>query len=72
MVILLCLAQTLEGANLNNTKLPNINLRQANLENTQLQNVDCTQCRVAGAIFTDACGLTTELGQWLKDNNAEH
>lgn len=51
-------------------KLINTDLRQANLEHSQLKRVDLSQCRVEGAIFTDAIGLTEDQRLWLKENGA--
>ena len=60
----------LSGAILNGAKLFNTDLQQANLENTQLKNVDFSQCRVAGAIFANAEGLSRSQKRWLKNNGA--
>ena len=62
--------KNISRAVLNGAKLLNTDLRQANFENAQLQNVDFSQCRVTGAVFTNAKGLTQVQKRWLKDNGA--
>ena len=60
----------MEGTILQEAKLLNTDLRQANLKYSQLAEVDFSQCRVEGAVFTDAMGLSRKQKLWLKANGA--
>ena len=64
------LSANLEGAKLIDIKLTNVNLQDANLEQTTWQNVVFDRCKVDGAVFSDAKGLTDEQKQWLRKNGA--
>ncbi|WP_445244167.1 pentapeptide repeat-containing protein [Microcoleus sp. OTE_8_concoct_300] len=54
-----------EGAVLRDTNLVKSELRQTNLQDTQLIGSDYSGCRLKGACFTDAEGLTCQQKQWL-------
>ena len=59
-----------EGAVSGDTNLVKTQLRQANLKDTQLIGSDFSSCRVKGACFTDAQGLTCQHKRWLKANGS--
>jgi uncharacterized protein YjbI with pentapeptide repeats len=59
-----------EGAVLRDTNLVKTELRHANLQDTQLIGSDFSGCRVKGACFTDAQGLTCQQKQWLRANRS--
>ena len=59
-----------EGAVLRDTNLVKSELRQANLQDTQLIGSDYSGCRLKGACFTDAEGLTCQQKQWLRAKRA--
>jgi uncharacterized protein YjbI with pentapeptide repeats len=54
-----------EGSVLRDTNLVKNQLRHANLQYTQLIGSDVSGCRLKGACFTDAQGLTCQQKQWL-------
>jgi uncharacterized protein YjbI with pentapeptide repeats len=54
-----------EGAVLPDTTLVETEIRHANFKDTQLIASDFSGCRVKGACFTQAQGLTCQHKQWV-------